>query len=68
MCGNSLPFDEFVGTMIGVELFPGRDVFIFLAHRISFHSPTLKYPLTSALSEPDFSELRPDQQEPQFER
>ena len=27
VCGHSLPFDEFVGTMIGVELFPGRDVF-----------------------------------------
>ena len=27
VCGHSLPFDEFVGTMIGVEFFPGRDVF-----------------------------------------
>ena len=27
VCGHSLPFDVFFGTMIGVELFPGRDVF-----------------------------------------
>ena len=27
VCGHSLPFDMFFGTMIGVELFPGRDVF-----------------------------------------
>ena len=27
MCGHNLPFDVFFGTMIGVELFPGRDVF-----------------------------------------
>ena len=27
VCGHSLPFDVFFGTMTGVELFPGRDVF-----------------------------------------
>ena len=64
MRGHSLPFDVFFGAIIGVELFPGRDVF----NGISFHPPTVKYPLTSALSGPDFSELRPDQQEPQLER
>ena len=26
VCGHSLPFDVFFGTMTGVELFPGRDV------------------------------------------
>ena len=49
MCGNSLPFDVFFSTMTGVELFPGRDLFTVLTHRTSFHSPTLKYSLTSAL-------------------
>ena len=27
VCGHSLPFDVFFGTMTGVELFPGGDVF-----------------------------------------
>ena len=27
VCGHSLLFDVFLGTMIGVELFPGQDVF-----------------------------------------
>ena len=27
VCGHSLPFDLFFGTMTGVEVFPGRDVF-----------------------------------------
>ena len=27
VCGHSLPFDVFFGTMTGAELFPGRDVF-----------------------------------------
>ena len=27
VCGHSLPFNVFFGTMTGVELFPGRDVF-----------------------------------------
>ena len=27
VCGDSLPFDVFFATMIGVELFLGRDVF-----------------------------------------
>ena len=27
VCGHSLPFDVFFGTMTGVELFPGRGVF-----------------------------------------
>ena len=30
VCGHSLPFDAFFGTMTGAEVFPGRDVFISL--------------------------------------
>ena len=70
VCGHSLPFDVFFGTMTGVELFPGRDVFNSLdtQNLVPFSDTEISFNVSAVRAWLLWAETRLDQQEPQFER